>query len=93
MGQVFDKFTEIIIRGKVSGKTTSNDSENLSLLDLGSPDVTSTDLNSAATLNNDMSKETQSDMDLLCDIFTNNVVADEILKPVSTNKIEVLSGN
>ncbi|XP_031351124.1 ADP-ribosylation factor-binding protein GGA1 isoform X3 [Photinus pyralis] len=83
LGQVFDKFTEIIIKGNIPQQEVQ--SSNLSLLDLA--DESTSNSNNVA-LQSQVSNESQSDMDLLCDIFTSNIVTDQddILKPISTLK-------
>lgn len=94
LGQVFDKFTEIIIKGNIPQRESQLDaSNNLSLLDLSSPiDEDVLEKNNSA-FQTQTSKESQSDMDLLCDIFTSNVVSHDILTPISSIKIVTSEGN
>lgn len=87
LGQVFDKFTEIIIKGNIPQREVQ--SNNLSLLDLeSSAGETALDTNDVV-FHSQISNESQSDMDLLCDIFTSNIASDsdDILKPISTVQI------
>lgn len=87
LGQVFDKFTEIIIKGNIPQQEVQ--SSNLSLLDLADESALGSN---NVTLQSQTSNESQSDMDLLCDIFTSNAVTDpdDILKPISTLKTRSL---
>lgn len=87
LGQVFDKYTEIIVKGNIPQPEIQ--SNNLSLLDLESSAGESTLDTNNVVFHSQISNESQSDMDLLCDIFTSNIVSDsdDILKPISTVKI------
>ncbi|KAF5273890.1 hypothetical protein FQA39_LY01005 [Lamprigera yunnana] len=93
LGQVFDKFAEIIVKGIIpQPKIESETSNNLALLDLSSPTDEVVLEKNYSSLQNQISNESQSDMDLLCDIFTSNIVSDNILTPISSIKV-VTSGN
>ncbi|KAK5644708.1 hypothetical protein RI129_006008 [Pyrocoelia pectoralis] len=87
LGQVFDKYTEIIVKGNIPQQEVQL--SNLSLLDLESSAGESTLDTNNVVFRSQISNESQSDMDLLCDIFTSNIVSDsdDILKPISTVKI------
>lgn len=97
LSQVFDKYTSIIIQGIVPVvKQTEPATNNLSLLDFEPVDVES----ASNLLKSPISpkpepittrKESQSDLDVLCDIFTSNNISGEmsdteILQPISILK-------
>lgn len=98
---VVDKYTQIIINGRTPPKRNPKppESSNVSLLDFASPEAESKGLLQSipSPANGADRKNSQTDIDVLCDIFaTNETVADlpasDILMPMTVTKKEQLSG-
>ncbi|XP_018330161.1 ADP-ribosylation factor-binding protein GGA1 isoform X2 [Agrilus planipennis] len=91
LGNVFDKYTEVIIKGNIQDSCKTLNSDRVSLLDL--------DFKTDNTLKESPEKvdKEKASLDLLGDIFTpdesaNHLLKEDILKPSSVSKVNNTEG-